>query len=328
MGLVWRVCLGQTASDLFQLWGFLCASRIRGIFDFLQTSPEPCAIRPFGFHARMRKWTKRKKAALLANNFLCSPFLLEVSDGHGPRGSHFKGCSHCAQVAKGFASSGEGRDCIGWAVELDLKRYDHLYWENVNNRANTLAPYVGPGLFLEPWDRFKHKTYTSTPPVTTRNDFVVPLLGPKEPWCPSPGGQEGRQPVQRHDGVCRRQDQFGRGLGSLSETGLVNARVDPGLGAPTKRLGGQGQLRSSASELWGARALGPRVALEGGCPPSKEGSLACVTAALWPPADGSWLPLGLSSKPGQRRAVSWFLLFHLAELTLSKCNEEPCYLVC
>lgn len=139
-----------------------------------------------------------------------------------------------------------------------------------------MAPYVGPGLFSEPWDRFKHKTYTRTPPVTTRNDFVVPLLGPKEPWCPSPGGQEGRRPVQRRDGVCRRQDQFGTGLGSLSEMGLINARVDPGLGAPTK----PGPSRSSASELWGARAPGPREALEGGCPPSKAGSLACVTATL------------------------------------------------
>lgn len=71
-------------------------SRIRGTFEFRQpycaevdgteTSTQPCAIWPFGFRARMRKWTKRKKAPLLVNNFLCNLFFLEVSDCDGKPG--------------------------------------------------------------------------------------------------------------------------------------------------------------------------------------------------------------------------------------------------
>lgn len=65
-----------------------------------------------------------------------------------------------------------------------------------------------------------------------------------------------------------------------------------------------------------------RAALAGGPSHSKAGSSACVPTAVRPPADGSWLHVGLSCPLDEHILFLVFFFSIQLSLTLSKCNEN------
>lgn len=199
----------------------------------LQTSTQPCAVWPFGLRAGMREWTKRKEAPLSVNNFLRNLFFLEVRDCDGKAGEAVWSAATIEQRNKGTCFLW-GRDWTGGAVELGLKWYDHLDWDNVHSGASTPLRMLAGVWFPHRGTVWSTALFVHSP--CDHYEWIGnPISWPKGTMLSLTRRAGGLPLGQETWQVCRRLDPSWTGLVALPEMGLLEARASQGCGAATKR---------------------------------------------------------------------------------------------